>query len=167
MHLRVRTRACGSSLACSSGSGNWGDLEEEDDGYYSSSNDEGPVTAEMAARGVGEAGCVVVADSIWNRLVPRDLQSVYEKAQRDRRNATNSQCTPGRRGPVDSMLEPLRVDTGGLHLTSAPPTARMFLTYKNKSVPCHPGRATGELQRPEKAPEIPAPGAGGHQALDG
>ena len=30
------------------------------------------------------------------------------------------------------MLESLRVDTGGLHLTSAPPTARMFLTYKNK-----------------------------------
>ena len=49
-----------------------GDLEEEDDGYYtvlgSSSDEEGAVTAETAARGVGEAGCVVVVDSIWNRL---------------------------------------------------------------------------------------------------
>ena len=109
-----------------------GDLEEEDDGYYSSSDDEGPVTAEMAARGMGEAGCVVAADSIWSRLVPRDLVSVYEKAQRDRRSATNSHCTPGWRGPLDSMLESLQVDTGGLHLTSAPPSARMFLTCKNK-----------------------------------
>ena len=109
-----------------------GDLEEEDDGHYSSSDDEGPVTAEMAARGVGEAGCVVVADPIWNRLVPCDPRSVYGKAQRDRRSATNSQCTPGRRGLVDNMLESMRVDTGGLHLTSAPPTARMFLTYENK-----------------------------------
>ena len=52
-----------------------GDLEEEDDGYYSNSDEEGLVTAEMAARGVGEAGCVVVADSIWNKLVPHDLLS--------------------------------------------------------------------------------------------
>ena len=38
-----------------------GGLEEEDDGYYSSSNEEGTVTAEMAERGVGEVGCVVVS----------------------------------------------------------------------------------------------------------
>ena len=37
----------------------------------------------------------------------------------------------GRPGPVDKMLESLRVTTGGLHRTSAPPTARMFLTWKN------------------------------------
>ena len=57
-----------------------GDLEEEDDGYYSINDDEGPVTAEMVARGVGEAGCVVVVDFIWKRPVLRDLVSVYEKA---------------------------------------------------------------------------------------
>ena len=33
-----------------------GDLDEEDDGYYSSSDEEGVVTEDMAARGVGEAG---------------------------------------------------------------------------------------------------------------
>ena len=38
----------------------------------------------------------------------------------------------GATGPVDSMLESLRVDTWGLHLTSAPPTVNMFLTYKKK-----------------------------------
>ena len=109
-----------------------GDLEEEDNGYYSSSDDEGPVTGEMAARGVGEAGCVVIEDSIWNKLVPRDLLKVYEKAQRERRSQATDRASTGRRGPVDSMLESLRVDTGGLHPTSAPPTARMFLTYRNK-----------------------------------
>ena len=81
---------------------------------------------------MGEAGCVVIADSIWNKLVPRDLLKVYQKAQRERRSQTTDRASAGRRGPVDSMLESLRVDTGGLHLTSAPPTARMFLTYKNK-----------------------------------
>ena len=86
-----------------------GDLEEEDDGYYSSSDDEGPVTAQMAARGVGEAGCVVVADSIWNRLVPRDLLRVYSAAQREWGEETTA---PAKSGPVDSMLESLRVDTG-------------------------------------------------------
>ena len=49
-----------------------GDLDEEDDGYYSSSDEEGVVTEEMAARGVGEAGCVTVSDKIWNSLLPRD-----------------------------------------------------------------------------------------------
>ena len=95
-----------------------GDLEEEDDGYYNSSDDKGPVTAEMAARGVGEAGCVVVADSIWNRLVPRDLLRVYSAARRDHGEESTA---PAKRGPVDSMLKSLRVDTGCLHLTSAPP----------------------------------------------
>ena len=41
-----------------------GDLDEEDDGYYGSSDGEGVVTEEMAARGVGEAGCVTVSDKI-------------------------------------------------------------------------------------------------------
>ena len=105
------------------------DLDEEDDGYYSSSDEEGPVTAEMAARGVGEAGCVVIANSIWNKLVPRDLLRVYKQTRQDR----GAEATPlAKRGRVDSMLESLRVDTGGLHLTSPSPTARMFLTYKNK-----------------------------------
>ena len=110
-----------------------GDLQEEDDGYYSSSDEEGPVTAEMAARGVGEAGCVVVADSIWNRQVPREPVRVYSRVKRDREEETSPSA---KRGPLESMLESLRVDTGGLHLTSAPSTARMFPTYKNKQKCC-------------------------------
>ena len=63
--------------------------------------------------------------------MPRDLLQVYKEAQRDRRPEECSKCTSGRRGPVDSMLESLQVDTGHVHLTSVPPSARMFLTYQN------------------------------------
>ena len=62
-----------------------GDLDEEDDGYYSSSDEEGVVTEDMAARGVGEAGCVTVSDKIWNSLVPRDLLGVYRRQLRGER----------------------------------------------------------------------------------
>ena len=86
-----------------------GDVEEEDKGYYSCSDDEGRVTAEMAARGVSEACCVVVAGSIWNRLVPRDLLRVYSAAQRERGEESTA---PAKRQPVDSMLESLRIDMG-------------------------------------------------------
>ena len=106
-----------------------GDLEEEDDGYYSSTEEQGPITAEMAARGVGGARCVVVADSMWNRFVPRDLLCVYNRARRDWGEEASA---PAKRGSEDSMLEFLGADTGGFHLTSAPPTARMFLMYENK-----------------------------------
>ena len=129
-----------------------GDLDEEDDGYYSSSDEEGEVTDAMAARGVGEAGRVVVSPSIWNKVVPPDLAKVYKRAQKGKggHEATEtglayapvSQAQKGkgeggdselggRPGPADKMLESVRVTTGGLHRTSAPPTTRMFLTWKN------------------------------------
>ena len=97
------------------------DFEEEDDGYYSSSEDEGPVTAKMAVCGVGEAGRVVVAESIYNKLVPKDLLGVYEKAQWERRSERKKTRASGQWGPINSMLESLRVDTGGLRVTLAPP----------------------------------------------
>ena len=107
-----------------------GDLDEEDDGYYSSSDEEGEVTDAMAARGVGEAGRVVVSPSIWNKVVPPDLLKVYQRAQKEKGEGGDSELG-GRPGPVDKMPESLRVTTGGLHRTSAPRTARMFLTWKN------------------------------------
>ena len=57
-----------------------GDLDEEEDGYYSSSDEEGEVTDAMAAGGVGEVGRVVVSPSIWNKIVPPDLLKVYKRA---------------------------------------------------------------------------------------
>ena len=107
-----------------------GDLDEEDDGYYSSSDEEGVVTEEMAARGVGEAGCVTVSDKIWNSLVPRDLLGVYRRQLRED-SAGVEKSQGGRPGPVDAMLESLRTETKGLRRTKRPETAKMFLTWKN------------------------------------
>ena len=92
-----------------------GDLDEEDDGYYSSSDEEGVVTEEMAARGVGEAGCVTVSDKIWNSLVPRDLLGVYRRQLRED-SAGVEKSQGGRPGPVDAMLESLRTETKGLRV---------------------------------------------------
>ena len=98
-----------------------GDLDEEDDGYYSSSDEKGVVTEEMAARGVGEAGCVTVSDKIWNSLVPRDLSGVYLRQLRED-SAAVEKSRGGRPGPVDAMLESLITETKGLRRTKRPET---------------------------------------------
>ena len=143
-----------------------GDTEEEDDCYYSSNEDEGTVTAEIAKRGVGEAGRVVVADSIWNKLVPKDLLRV-DKRLRERRSSKDGRRASRRRGPVDDMLKSLRVTTGGLHKTSAPPppTAHMFLTYKN-ALKCRAILDARDVNDsdPRRPPRF---GVGGNQKVDG
>ena len=135
-----------------------GDLDEEDDGYYSSSDEEGVVTEEMAARGTGEAGCVTVSDKIWNSLVPRDLLGVYRRQLReDSVGVEKSQG--GRPGPVDAMLESLRTETKGLRRAKRPETAKMFLTWNN-ALKC---RAILDARRvnasdPRKPPKFRLPG---------
>ena len=60
-------------------------LEEgEEDGYYST-EEEDEVEEQTAARGLGEAGHVHVADSIWNHCVPRDLLKKYKRHMRTER----------------------------------------------------------------------------------
>ena len=135
-----------------------GDLDEEDDGYYSSSDEEGEVTEEMAARGVGEAGCVTVSDKIWNSLVPRDLLGVYRRQLREGSTGVEK-SHGGRPGPVDAMPESLRTETKGLHRTKRPETAKMFLTWKN-ALKC---RAILDARRvnasdPRKPPKFRLPG---------
>ena len=75
----------------------------------------------MAERGVGEAGKVVVAEFIWNRLVCADLLRAYKRAQRNQGAANDGAAPKVSPGPVGNMLEARRVDTGGLHRTKAPP----------------------------------------------
>ena len=135
-----------------------GDLDEEDDGYYSSSDEEGVVTEDMAARGVGEAGCVTVSDKIWNSLVPRDLLGVYRRQLRGD-SAGIEKSHGGKSGPVHAMLESLRTETKGLRRTKRPETAKMFLTWKN-ALKC---RAILDARRvnasdPRKHPKFRLPG---------
>ena len=72
------------------------------------------------------------SQSIWNRLVPGDLLRTYKREQKRRRAMERPAGTTGVPGPVDGMMEALRVSTGGLHSTRSRPTCRMFLTWKNK-----------------------------------
>ena len=135
-----------------------GDLDGEDHGYYSSSDEEGVVTEDMAARGVGEAGCVTVSNKIWNSLVPRDLLGVYRRQLRGE-SAGIEKSHGGKSGPVGAMLESLRTETKGLRRTKRPETAKMFLTWKN-ALKC---RAILDAQRvnasdPRKPPKFRLPG---------
>ena len=135
-----------------------GDLEEEDDGYCSSSDEEGEVTEEMAALWVGEAGFLTVSDKIWNSLVPRDLLGVYRRQLREGSTGVEK-SHGGRPGPVDAMLESLRTEIKGLHRTKRPETAKMFLTWKN-ALKC---RAILDARRvntsdPRKPPKFRLPG---------
>ena len=101
-----------------------GDLEGDEEGYYSSSEEEGEITGEMAARGVGEAGDIRVANSLWSRLVPRDLLGVYRNGVKGRWGG-KSGCTEHRRlwthaGVAAHNHERLEANR-----------AKMFLKWKN------------------------------------
>ena len=59
--------------------------DDGEEGYYSSTEDESEVGEEMARRGLGEAGSVTIADSIWNKCVPSDLLDGYRRHLRQTR----------------------------------------------------------------------------------
>ena len=86
------------------------------------------VTEDIAGKGLGEAGAVRIAHSIWRRLVPSNLRKQYTKCTREAqqpRFAPHSQHTVGR------MLESVRVDTRGMRHTKARVSCSVFLRYKN------------------------------------
>ena len=102
----------------------------------------------MAARGVGGAGCVVVTDSIWNRLVPRDLLSTKRPSE-----------TGGLRQTASALLG------GGVLWTacsspceSTRGAARMFLTYNNK-LKCRAILDAGQVtsSNPRRPPKLCLP----------
>ena len=53
--------------------------DDEEEGCYSSTEEESDVSEETARRDLGEAGAVTIANSIWNRCVPHDLLSKYKR----------------------------------------------------------------------------------------
>ena len=52
-------------------------LNQASEESYYDAEEEGPVSPELARRGVGEVGTVPVVDSIWRRCVPADLLRRY------------------------------------------------------------------------------------------
>ena len=86
-------------------------LEEgEDDGYYST-EEEDEVEEEVAARGLGKAGHVHIADSIWNHCVPKDLpRTKYKRHMRTEKVQKRGKSARA----LGAMLEPVRVTTKGI-----------------------------------------------------
>ena len=83
---------------------------------------------DTAARGLGEAGHVQIAHSIWNRCVPRDLLKKYKRRKRDERGANRGKAVKA----LGAMLEAVRLTTKGIKRTKRGRTVSVFLRPKNK-----------------------------------
>ena len=85
----------------------------EDNGYYSTEEEDG-VEEETAARGLGEAGHAHIADSIWNRCVPKDLLKKYKQHMRTEKGQKRGKSARA----LGTMLEAVRVTTKGIKRTT-------------------------------------------------
>jgi len=101
--------------------------DDEEDGYYST-EEEDEVDEEVAAKGLGEAGSVHLADSIWNSCVPKDLKKKYETHMKEAAQEIRGKPEAA----VGAMLESVRVITRGTKRTSARRTVSVFLKPKNE-----------------------------------
>ena len=102
--------------------------DDEEEGYYSSTEDESEVGEDTARRGLGEAGSVTIADSIWNRCVPSDLLRKYRRHLRRTQVADSGR---GKRAKVlGCMMEDVRVTTRGMKHTRKRATTTAFLRPK-------------------------------------
>ena len=121
--------------------------DDEEEGYYSSTEDESEVGEETARRGLGKAGSVTIADSIWNKCVPSDLLRKY------RRRLRRTQVADSGRGHkakvLGCMMEDVRVTTKGVKHTRRRATTTAFLRPKLKEK-CRP------LLNPEEVHEADA-----------
>ena len=88
------------------------------------------MTEDMARAGLGKAGRVSVARSIWKKCVPADLLDVYLRAFR----SSSEFPTPNSRSPskLRKMLNSVRLDASG-RITGRPASATAFLRNKNKT----------------------------------
>ena len=69
-----------------------------------------------------------IANSIWGRLVPRNLRKQYTRCTRA---AQQARFAPHSQNIVGHMLESVMVDTRGMRHTKARISSSVFLRYKN------------------------------------
>ena len=101
-------------------------LDGEEDGYYSS-EDEEEINPKTAAKGLGSAGRVHVHAPLWGRPVPQDLLKAYERHGSNRGADLKSRCTK-----LPLMMRALRVGARGVKRTRLTPTSRAFLRLKSR-----------------------------------
>ena len=102
---------------------------DDDDGYYDEKPPEGPVSMAAAREGLGEAGDVTLADSIWDRCVPKGLLTKYK---RHVKALPESPVCRGNQAPMlKAMMEAVRTIMRGAKHTTASPSTTAFLKPKN------------------------------------
>ena len=97
---------------------------------YSSTEDESEVGEETARRGLGAAGSVTIADSIWDRCVPWDLLPRYRRHLRRMRVADNRRGNKAK--VLGCMMEDVRETTRWFKHTWRLATTTAFLRPKSK-----------------------------------
>ena len=100
-----------------------------DEGYFSSSEEEGEVTEKMAAKGLGEAGSVSIRISIWRKCIPDDLLGKYKRFIRE--SNPPDPPRPATEATLTTMFESVRVQTGGAKHTTKRPSVSAFLKCKD------------------------------------
>ena len=111
-------------------------IHSEDDALCDDSTPRPPeaksnaVPEEVAVRGLGPAGRVNLADSLWHKFVPSGLRAVYKRHARASREEH-----PQRRGPREAavcrMFESLHKVTKGVKPTAGRVSATAFLRPKS------------------------------------
>ena len=101
---------------------NDGEVDEYEEGCYSEYEDEGEISKAMASKRVRGAGNVTVGETLWEKLVPRDLLRNYEHQLKGTLEAKASG-----QGAVDDMLHALRVEMLGLRRTRHGAMTHLFL----------------------------------------
>ena len=88
------------------------------------------VLESVAQMGLGKAGRVSGAPSIWNSCVPPDLLSVYVK-HAPRLRTSRAEHTQHKTRPLHAMFSNVYCVTKGVWPTGRKPTAKAFLRLKN------------------------------------
>ena len=84
----------------------------------------------VAAQGLGRAGRVNLAHSLWRKCVPKNLRAIYKRATRAFRRGEAARDDVGQT-PLSRMFESLHDVTHGVKPTSAPVSATAFLIPKS------------------------------------
>lgn len=127
-------------------------LDGEDQDSYYEPQSQARVDEATAAKGLGEAGGVDVAASLWNKMVPTGLLQVYRTFIKSG-GAQQVQESRAAQGSLSEMLHSIRTTTRGAKITRDAPTTSSFLIPKN-SEKCrfimNPVLNTADPRRPRK-----------------
>ena len=111
-------------------------LEDDHQDSYYEEVPQGKVDPAVAAKGLGEAGRVKVAETLWRKMVRADLLQKYKAFLGENRARGAAAPKVGPQGPLREMLESIRTVTNGAKRTVESPSTTAFLIPKNVDKCC-------------------------------